>query len=75
MSRPLKLLSTLRQLNINCHLAAMIATTIKCWSRWLRLMPIGHGSAEVAKILAPQVASFGVCCLEEAQLLRDAGIK
>lgn len=35
----------------------------------------GHGLIPVSKTLAPHVASFGVCCFQEALQLRKAGIK
>lgn len=34
----------------------------------------GHGESEVANVLEPYVAGFGVATLEEAEALRDAGI-
>lgn len=73
MSRPTKIIIDTQAIKHNCHLTTIIAPQSKVVAM-VKADAYGHGTAEVAKILAPQVAKFGVCCLEEAQLLRDAGI-
>lgn len=73
MSRPTKIVIDLQAIKHNCQVAAKLAPQANVLAM-VKADAYGHGAVEVAKALEPQVAKFGVCCLEEAQALRQAGI-
>jgi alanine racemase len=73
MSRPTKIIIDLQAIKHNCQLAASVAAKSSLVAM-VKADAYGHGASEVAKVLESQVAKFGVCCLEEALALRQAGI-
>jgi alanine racemase len=74
MSRPAKIIIDLAAVQANCRLAQDISPHSKTVAV-IKADAYGHGAAEVAKALEPQVEMFTVSCLEEALILRDNGLK
>jgi alanine racemase len=73
MSRPAKIIIDLAAIGANCRLAQSLAPHSKIVAV-VKADAYGHGSAEVAKALEPQVEMFTVSCLEEAMILRENGL-
>jgi alanine racemase len=73
MSRPAKITIDLAAIQANYDLAKALAPSAKIMAV-VKADAYGHGSIEVAKALAPQVELFAVSCLEEALVLRQAGV-
>ena len=74
MSRPTVIEMDLAALRHNCRLAASLgagANTVAV----VKADAYGHGAVDVAAAIADEVAMFAVSCLEEAVVLRDAGIQ
>jgi len=73
MSRPAKIIIDLAAIQANCRLAQAIAPDSKTVAV-IKADAYGHGAAEVAQALEPQVEMFTVSCLEEALVLRENGL-
>ncbi|MDP5129405.1 MAG: alanine racemase [Paraglaciecola sp.] len=73
MSRPTQIIIDLPAIRHNCQIAARLAPHAQVVAM-VKADAYGHGATQVAKALEPQVAKFGVCCIEEAQTLRQAGV-
>ncbi|MFT6988595.1 MAG: alanine racemase [Paraglaciecola sp.] len=73
MSRPAKIIIDLAAIGANCRLAQSLAPHSKIVAV-VKADAYGHGSAEVAKALEPQVEMLTVSCLEEALILRENGL-
>jgi alanine racemase len=72
VTRPLQIQIDLGNIAANARLARELAPQgrlIGC----VKADAYGHGMLKVAKVLAPEVDAFGVACLDEAKLLRNAG--
>lgn len=72
MTRPLHIQINLGAIVANARLAKQLAPTgqlIGC----VKADAYGHGILKVAKVLENEVDAFGVACLDEAKLLRNAG--
>ncbi|MDU0355358.1 alanine racemase [Paraglaciecola aquimarina] len=74
MSRPTKIVIDLAAIRANCQLAQALAPLSKTLAV-VKADAYGHGAGPVAKALAPLVEMLTVSCLEEALILRQAGIK
>lgn len=73
MSRPTKIIIDIQAIQHNCQLVTTLAPQSNLVAM-IKADAYGHGASHIAKALESQVAKFGVCCLEEAQALRQAGI-
>jgi alanine racemase len=74
MSRPSQIIIDLNAIRANCALAQTLAphsSTVAV----VKADAYGHGAVEVARALESQVAMLTVSCLEEAIVLREAGIQ
>lgn len=72
MTRPLQIQIDLGNIVANARLARQLAPEgrlIGC----VKADAYGHGMLKVAKVLETEVDAFGVACLDEAKLLRNAG--
>ena len=73
MSRPSEIIIDLDALKHNCDLALQAAPASQLVAA-IKADAYGHGSIEVAKALQQHVDVFALSCLEEARLIREAGI-
>jgi len=73
MSRPTLAMIDLQALRDNFTLAQSLAADSQTMPM-VKANAYGHGMVEVAQALAEVAPAFGVACIEEALVLRDAGI-
>lgn len=73
MSRPSEIIIDLDALKHNCGLALRAAPASRLVAA-IKADAYGHGSVEVARTLNEHVDVFALSCLEEARLIREAGI-
>ncbi len=74
MSRPLRIDIDLSALRANVQRVRTLAPGCKILAM-VKANAYGHGLIPIAYTLADQVEGLGVACLEEAKLLRQAGIQ
>lgn len=73
MSRPTEIIIDLRALRQNCRLAKNLSGNGQVVAV-VKADAYGHGAADIALTIEPEVAMFAVSCMEEAIALRKQGV-
>ncbi|NIP17042.1 MAG: alanine racemase, partial [Xanthomonadales bacterium] len=74
MSNPARAIIDLGALRSNYELACSLAPSSRTLAV-IKANAYGHGAVTCARTLEETVPAFGVCCMEEAMELREAGIR